>query len=516
MIDSSTLLLVTATKTESKAVLKTFDHICDQKPELISINDHIYHDLGIINSTHVFMSQCEMGSGGPGASLLTVHKGITALSPDAVILVGIAFGVNIEKQSIGDILVSTQIMSYEIQRIGTGVNNSFRFIQRGDRPHASPWLVNRFRNADLYWNESKAKIHFGLVLSGEKLIDNLEFRQQLQSYEPEAIGGEMEGVGLYVACLDEKVDWILIKSICDWADGNKSTNKNKYQRLAAENSANFVLKALLQVPFSRKTNPSNSNVYTLRSSLHSSSYSPKKVDSSSNSKNRANPLIISAEEAGIPIIQNSISSIDKKEMVFIPEGVFIFGDTENQEDISLKRKFVKSFWIDKYPVTNAEFKTFLAVTGYEGNHPIELPTEINNHPVTQVNWLDAQAYALWAGKNLPTEYEWEKAARGIDGRNYPWGNEYCSKFCNTRESKFNKTTPVDFFRENCSPFSVMDLAGNVWEWTDSELSPLRKILHGGSWNDIGILAKCYSKILLSPNDYLPNVGFRCIFRKIEN
>ena len=241
------ILIVTATKVESKAIVEVFQDTSGHVPEPIPIRDRMYHNLGIINGASVFMVQSEMGAGGLGSSLLTVQKGIVALSPSAVIMVGIAFGVNSEKQSVGDVLVSQRLMLYELQRVNIG-EGGLRLKPRGDRPHASPQLFDRFRSADLYWDESKAKIHFGLILSGEKLVDNIDFRQQLREFEPEAIGGEMEGAGLYVACQDAKVDWILVKSICDWADGYKVQNKDEQQRLAAHNAASFVLHVLQHAP----------------------------------------------------------------------------------------------------------------------------------------------------------------------------------------------------------------------------------------------------------------------------
>jgi nucleoside phosphorylase len=215
------------------------------------IGDQIYHNLGMVNDARIFMVQSEMGSVGLGASQQTIQKGIEALSPSAVIMVGIAFGVNPEKQSIGNILISRQLMLYELQRVSTEEGKP-RLIPRGDRPHASVWLVNLFRSAHLYWNESEAKVIFGPILSGEKLIDNMDFRQQIVDFVPEAIGGEMEGAGLYVACQDAKVDWILVKAICDWADGHKAQDKNERQQLAARNAAEFVLHMLQQASFKQK------------------------------------------------------------------------------------------------------------------------------------------------------------------------------------------------------------------------------------------------------------------------
>lgn len=163
-------------------------------------------------------------------------------------MVGIAFGIDSSKQLIGDVLVSSQLMLYEPQRVGNKDEKTIR-IPRGDKAHASPRLLRYFRNAELSWDESKCKVRFGLILSGDKLVDNIEFRQQLCDLNPEAIGGEMEGSGLYVACHDKGIDWILVKSICDWADGNKYENKDNQQKLAAENAASFVLHVLQQVPF---------------------------------------------------------------------------------------------------------------------------------------------------------------------------------------------------------------------------------------------------------------------------
>jgi hypothetical protein len=156
-------------------------------------------------------------------------------------MVGIAFGVNDQKQSIGDILVTEQLRLYDLQRVGLQ-DGQYEIILRGDKPHASGWLINHFKSADLIWDG--AKVRFGVVLTGEKLVDNIDFRDQLRSFEPEAIGGEMEGAGLYVACQDKKVDWILIKAICDWADGNKAQDKDLRQQTAAQNAAEFVLYAL--------------------------------------------------------------------------------------------------------------------------------------------------------------------------------------------------------------------------------------------------------------------------------
>jgi nucleoside phosphorylase len=246
------VLIVTVTKTESQAVLQVFPNATGYAPKPVSLGDKIYHDLGIIKGASVFMVQSEMGAGGLGAAQQTVQKGIAALSPPAVMMVGIAFGVDAKKQSIGDILVSQRLLLYDLQRVSMDKEGMLKLIPRGDRPHASAWLFNRLQSADLYWPKSNAKVRFGLILSGEKLVDNIDFRQQLRDLEPEAIGGEMEGAGLYVACQDKHVDWILVKAICDWADGHKDRNRDKRQQLAAHNAASFLLHALQLAPLKKE------------------------------------------------------------------------------------------------------------------------------------------------------------------------------------------------------------------------------------------------------------------------
>jgi nucleoside phosphorylase/AAA+ ATPase superfamily predicted ATPase len=240
------VLIFTVTRDESVAVLNTFKQATGIDNKSITIGDRTYRDLGIVNGTKVFMALSEMGAGGLGAAQQAVQKGIEALKPHSVIMVGIAFGINEQKQTIGDILVARQLMCYESQRIGAG-----EIIARGDKAHSSTRLVNYLQNAHLDW--TGAEVEFGLVLTGEKLVDNLDYRESLRQLASEAIGGEMEGAGLYVSCHDAKVDWILVKAICDWADGNKTQDKKQRQKLAAENAASFIVHALQHAPLPRLT-----------------------------------------------------------------------------------------------------------------------------------------------------------------------------------------------------------------------------------------------------------------------
>ncbi len=222
-------LIVTVTKVESKAVLEAFQEATKREAEPVSIDDRIYFDLGEVKGARAFMVRSEMGAGGLGASQQAVRKGIEALSPVGVIMVGIAFGVDEEKQAIGDILVARQLRPYDLQRVGEQ-DGQKQIVLRGDKPHASSRLINLLGSADLKWKG--AKVRFGVVLTGEKLVDNIDLREQLRDFEPEAIGGEMEGAGLYAACQDKKVDWILVKAICDWAPGERAFFRARQPSLA--------------------------------------------------------------------------------------------------------------------------------------------------------------------------------------------------------------------------------------------------------------------------------------------
>jgi nucleoside phosphorylase len=266
MTHEADILIITVTEVETSAAIAAFKQANGFKEQVEQIRNRPYYNLGQIGSARVFLTQSEMGTGGLDGSLLTVSKGIEALSPLAVIMVGIAFGIDETKQRLGDILVAKQLRPYDLQKIGQDRNN-----WRGDKPAASPLLLGLFRTAERNWKVSDtSKVRFGTVLSGDKLIDNKDYRDLLLDFEPEAIGGEMEGAGLYAACHDEKVDWILVKGICDWADGNKSKDKESRQKTAASNAAAFVVSALKFVPIDwpQRRNGYQSGKTSLNLSFH--------------------------------------------------------------------------------------------------------------------------------------------------------------------------------------------------------------------------------------------------------
>ncbi|HUV68528.1 MAG TPA: SUMF1/EgtB/PvdO family nonheme iron enzyme [Terracidiphilus sp.] len=240
-------------------------------------------------------------------------------------------------------------------------------------------------------------------------------------------------------------------------------------------------------------------------------------------------------------------------MIRIPSGSFLFkvqgteieGGDDPGVDVQYPwedspRRFhehqmqIAPFFIDKFPVTNAEFKRFLDATHYSPADPINFlrdwkngtyPQGWDNRPVTWVSLEDARAYAKWAGKRLPHEWEWQFAAEGADGRTYPWGNLWLSANVPTPDTGRTMTgpDPVDAHPLGASPFGVMDMVGNVWQWTDefSDEHTRAAILRGGEYyqpqGSIWYFPQAYSnhqhsKLLLMAPGYNRSggVGFRCV------
>ena len=215
----------------------------------------------------------------------------------------------------------------------------------------------------------------------------------------------------------------------------------------------------------------------------------------------------------VPIASTREASEAPPGMIKIPEADFLFkiagveieGSNDAGVDVqypweNTPRRFhehpmhIKSFYIDKYPVTNAEFKKFLDATLYLPKDNLnflrdwkdgDFPAGWGNRPVTWVSIEDARAYAAWAGKRLPHEWEWQYAAQGTDGRLYPWGNQWnASAVPEPDKSRAMRgPDPVDAHGKGASPFGVMDLVGNVWQWTEefTDAHTRGGILRGGSY-----------------------------------
>lgn len=237
-------------------------------------------------------------------------------------------------------------------------------------------------------------------------------------------------------------------------------------------------------------------------------------------------------------------------MVRIPAGSFLMGTDSKIADAASHpehKVIVKSYLIDKYLVTNAQYARFIAATGHRPpsswkNGKIDQGALL--YPVTLVNWYDAEAYAKWTGKRLPSEAEWEKAARGTDGRRWPWGSEMDPKRLNTYYN-VGSASNVTTYANGASPYGVFDMAGNVDEWTSDDFLPYKgtdaasdvfqgkvarvlseedqamkisdmvrvnrhyKVLRGGSWKGDPFSTATYHRDYSWPNFASDFYGFRC-------
>jgi|GEM_PF-578060 len=263
-------------------------------------------------------------------------------------------------------------------------------------------------------------------------------------------------------------------------------------------------------------------------------------------------------------IEAQIWEADGAEMVFVPAGLFTMGsDTLGEDERPARQVRLDSFWIDRYEVTNEHFSRFVAETDYQTEaeergwgwvktgdewkerdganwrHPRGPGSSIEDkmdHPVVLVSWNDASAYCEWAQKSLPTEAQWEKAARGptLDGeveQNYAWGQEFDSEKANTEEGNYNDTTPVGYFSpQGDSPYGAADMTGNVWEWVSDwygsdyyqeapssnpagPANGTNKILRGGSWLFDAFYARTAFRYNIRPDYTYDFAGFRCSSRK---
>ena len=263
----------------------------------------------------------------------------------------------------------------------------------------------------------------------------------------------------------------------------------------------------------------------------------------------------------MPVPQLQVWEADGAEMVFVPAGEFVMGSEELGDDERPTHPlYLDGFWIDRYEVTNEQFSRFVAAAGYQTEaeqrgwgwvwqgpdwqkiegadwrHPHGPADSIEGkatRPVVLVSWKDAVAYCQWAGKQLPTEAQWEKAARGpatgpAGGRRYAWGDVFDSARTNTGEAQRGDTAPVGAFSpQGDSPYGVADVTGNVWEWVAdwyqsdyyAQSPPANppgpatgayKILRGGAWAFGEVYARTAFRYNVKPDYTYDFAGFRCV------
>ncbi len=239
------------------------------------------------------------------------------------------------------------------------------------------------------------------------------------------------------------------------------------------------------------------------------------------------------------------------DMVIIPKGMFLYGEAKEEKDIDY------DYYIDVFPVTNKQYKEFADETDrdvpyreegwaspYSWNRDSRTYHDgMDDHPVVLVSYDDAVDFCKWRSEKegedfrIPTEEEWEKAARGSDGRVYPWGNDFDYAMLNCADYHVGKvlkdyeewaeefedgfykdnknkalTTECSKFAGGVSPYGCFDMAGNAWEWTDSiyEDKETEKVMRGGSWNFESYYCRCTDRDGGSSDNVTINVGFRCV------
>lgn len=204
-----------------------------------------------------------------------------------------------------------------------------------------------------------------------------------------------------------------------------------------------------------------------------------------------------AETVSLGNLPNANPSHDFS-MITIPAGQFLMGSNRGDlEEQPVHKIYLDSYQIGKYEVTVRQYRAFCQATARQ------MPVAPSwgwkdNHPIVNVTWSDAEAYCEWAGGRLPTEAEWEKAARGTDGRVYPWGNAWDNSKCANGQLHLTSTAPVGSYLGGMSPYGCLDMAGNVWEWCSDwygedyyKTSPNRnptgpdsgdyRVMRGGCW-----------------------------------
>ena len=250
---------------------------------------------------------------------------------------------------------------------------------------------------------------------------------------------------------------------------------------------------------------------------------------------------------------SGIKDDTKENMIFIPEGSFTMGfkiDNDHvwgdMDEEPVHQVTLSSYWIDKYEVTSSNFSKFLNENKNEAHRFIEITPSVTvrfddnvyqprkgleNYPVNRVSWFGADAYCKWKEKRLPTEAEWEKAARGTDQRIFPWGNEFPDNSRVTFRRKFSEKgfqvmEPVEGMKNGISPFRVHQMAGNVWEWVsdwfdatayqdENRIDPkgpesgISKVLRGGNWYYKAYYMRTTYRFNERPDIFKVWQGFRC-------
>jgi formylglycine-generating enzyme required for sulfatase activity/nucleoside phosphorylase len=368
---------------------------------------------------------------------------------------------------------------------------------------------------------AQPKAIIGPIATGAKVLASQasQAAQIIRLHYNDTLAIEMEGSGFHKAAHlhAASVDAIMIRGISDMLDGKTETDLQGYQELAARHAAAFTFAMLSNLSYNGKIHSQQHNSQRLsrqiiieRDAEHSKKEQEerKRIEGEKQTL-RERLLPISMRPKGF--VAQSINGVEiiLPPIVNIPAGPFIMGSDKRQDsqafDNEMPRQTVvlETFEIALYPLTVAEYACFVQATQHPPPNDWSNQQEYRDHPVVWLSWRDACAYVQWLAQvsgqpwRLPNEAEWEKAARGNDGRIYPWGNSWNKVHANTNDGGPKGTTPVGSYPEGCSPYGVYDMAGNVLEWTSSlyRLYPYEvttekentliqgsRVLRGGAWN----------------------------------
>ncbi len=546
------VLLITVTNVETNAVLNAMKPWPEEKEILRGSPSLINYWFGQFGRYRAAHCTCTMGGGGRSGSAQTTADAINELQPKAVLLLGIAFGVDRKSQRLGDVIVADSIYSYDLQKVGPDFT-----LSRGSQTNCGTVLSERFRNYSPDWElkygrsivltgKRTVKVFQGLILSGKKLINNKKFRDDLlnlfQGRDKKAspYGGEMEGAGAYEARerleakLNERFEIILIKAICDWADGEKNDRAQPFAAYSAVSLAKHVLSkpSVLAALSAKEIPPENRK--------------PTNFSLTLNNQGK----IIKQEPIKVKSFVEKLGNDIKLEMVLIPGGSFQMGANENIEEQSVHTVKMQPFFMSKYPITQEQWK---AVANLD---KVNIDLKLNpskfigkNLPVERVNWYDAKEFCARLSRQtnlqyrLPSEAEWEYACRAGSTTPFYFGEtmttdvaNYDGNYIYADEPKGEyreKTTPVGNFPPNA--FGLCDMHGNVWEWcedpwhsnyegaptdgtiwqeSDSVDNNCDRLLRGGSWYQKAKDCRCACRNHIEPYRKWKICGFRIVVIKI--
>ena len=304
----------------------------------------------------------------------------------------------------------------------------------------------------------------------------------------------------------------------------------------------IIVLAVVLLTLWRKINTRQLAMKTTQSPTPTYTFQPSNTELPTTSPLPTNTLISTntpLPEIVLGVGSTKVRDIDGMEMVYVPEGIFTMGSKNGDSDeIPVREVYLDAYWIDKYEVSNVQYAKCVA----EGR--CSLPSQINsskrdiyygnpaydNYPVVWVDWNQASTYCAWVGGRLPSEAEWEKAARGPEGNKYPWGNENPSLELTNYKYNIGDTTAVDSYPMGKSYYGAFNMAGNVWEWVNDwyanlynadqlnnppgPISGSSRVLRGGSWrNSSGEYADIRSayRYYGDPSYGGSYWGFRCAF-----